>query len=144
MYMTASQFAGSKMGKTVGNEVAKRILKKSISNKAKTQMVTRGTMGIISVAVTIGPDLTDCLRGRISKNQLAKNSIVAGTGMAVGAAIGGPVGSVVGGSVASMVASKVMDNFMENDDVKMIKIAKEEFIETVMLNALSEENSTAF
>lgn len=139
MYMTASQFAGSKMGKTVGNEVAKRILKKSISNKAKTQMVTRGTMGIISVAVTIGPDLTDCLRGRISKNQLAKNSIVAGTGMAVGAAIGGPVGSVVGGSVASMVASKVMDNFMENDDVKMIKIAKEEFIETVMLNALSEE-----
>lgn len=59
--------------------------------------------------------------------------------MAVGAAIGGPVGSVVGGSVASMVASKVMDNFMENDDVKMIRIAKEEFIETVMLNALSEE-----
>lgn len=121
-----------------------------MTNKAKTQAVTKGTMGVITVVITIGPDLTDCLRGRMSMKQLVKNTVSTGIGMASGAALGSAVGSVipgignavgavVGGSVGAISARKALDNFIEDDAVEMISIAKEEFIETVMMSGLSEE-----
>lgn len=150
IYMVSSQFAGSKMGKAAGNLFAKTFVKKHMANKAKTKAVTKGTMGIITVAITVGPDLTDCLRGRLSMEQLLKNTLSTGAGMASGAMIGNAVGSVVpgvgnvigsvvGGSIGAISARKLMDNFIEDDAVKMIRVAKEEFIETVMMSSLSEE-----
>jgi len=150
IYMVSSQFAGSQMGKATGNLLAKTFVKKQMSTKAKTRAVTKGTMGIITVAITVGPDLTDCLRGRLSMKQLVKNTVSTGVGMASGALAGGAVGSivpvvgsaigaVVGGSIGAISAKKIMDNFIEDDAIEMIRIAKEEFIETIMMSSLSEE-----
>ncbi len=150
IYMVSSQFAGSQIGKTAGDLYANTIVKKQLTNKAKTQAVTKGTMGVITVVITIGPDLTDCLRGRMSMKQLVKNTVSTGIGMASGTALGSAVGSVipgignavgavVGGSVGAISARKALDNFIEDDAVEMISIAKEEFIETVMMSGLSEE-----
>lgn len=150
IYMVSSQFAGSQIGKRAGNIYANNFVKKQLTNKAKTQAVTKGTMGVITVIITVGPDLTDCLRGRMSMKQLVKNTVSTGVGMASGAALGSAIGSVVpgignaigavvGGSVGGISAAKVLDNFIEDDVVEMISIAKEEFIETVMMSGLSKE-----
>lgn len=150
IYMVSSQFAGSQMGKATGNLLAKKILKKQLSNKARTQAVTKGTMGVITVAITVGPDLTDCLRGRMSMQQLVKNTVSTGVGMASGAAagaalgsavpvVGSAVGAVVGGAIGSIGTRKFMDKFIEDDAVAMIRFAKEEFIEAVIMSSLSEE-----
>lgn len=150
IYMVSSQFAGSQMGRAVGDMYVKKFAKKQMTNKLKTEAVKKGTMGVITVAITVGPDLTDCLRGRMSMKQLVKNTVSTGVGMASGAAVGSAVGSVVpgignaigavvGGSLGALSAKKVLDNFIEDDAVSMIRISKEEFIDTIMMSSLSQE-----
>lgn len=140
MYMIASQFAGSKMGKALGNQLFSG---GNLSNSVKTAKVTGLALGTVTAVVAFGPDVVSCLRGRISTQQLIKNSVVTGTGMATGAAVGGVIGSgipvvgtaigaVVGGTIGSLGAKKIMDQFVEDDAILMIRIAKEEFIETVL------------
>ena len=154
VYMVSSQFAGSKVGKKLGT----RLLGEAASKVKKTKVITSGTMTTITAVITVGPDIVDCLRGRISMNQLIKNTAITGGGMAGGAAagaafgsvvpgagtaIGAAVGSLIGGLGGSYVARKGLDRFIEDDAVKMIRIAKEEFIETVMMNGLSKEEFNA-
>lgn len=142
MYMVSSQFAGSNIGKSLGN---KMFSGSGISNATKTLNLTKATMGTLTVLVAVGPDIVNCIRGRISIHQLVKNSVVTGTGMVVGSVVGGmtsgPVGAAVGGMVGSAIgglgAKKIMDHFMEDDVIEMIRIAKEEFIETVLSISLN-------
>ena len=141
MYMLSSQFAGSKIGKSIGNQLFSG---KNLSTLEKTTRVTGLTLGVATVTITFGPDVFNCLRGRISTKQLVKNSVVTGTGMATGSLIGGAVGTatvpgvgtaigtMIGGAIGSIGAKKVMDRFVEDDAVAMIRIAKEEFIESVL------------
>lgn len=148
IYMISAQFAGSTIGKNIGAAVLKSA-GKSATTKEVASLVTKGTMGALMVAITVGPDLTDCLRGRISFGQLVKNSVAVGAGMAgmaVGATVGSivpgfgtAVGGVIGGIVGSMGGKKLMDNFIEDDAKKMLQIAREEFIETIMLSGLAKE-----
>lgn len=150
IYMVSSQFAGSQIGKNVGNLYASHIVKTEMTNKLKTQAVTKSAMGVVVVVITVGPDLADCLRGRISVNQLVKNTLSTGTGMVSGAllgnaagsfipGVGNAIGTLVGGTVGAITARKILDKFVEDDVISMIRKAKEEFIEAVMMNSLSEE-----
>ena len=58
-------------------------------------------------------------------------------GVAAGLA-GGPVGAMIGAVVGSMGVRKIMDYFIEDDNVKMFGILKEEYIDLVMIMTLSE------
>lgn len=145
VYCVASQFAGSAAGKYF-RKVAVSQIGKSVSKEALTGGVALG----LTAGIVVGPDIVDCLRGRISMNQLVKNTTVTGAGMAGGAAAGGAVGSfipvigtaigaVAGGIAGSFVAKKTLDAFVEDDAIQMISIAREEFIEVVIMSPLSQK-----
>lgn len=136
IYAISSQFSGSKMGKSL----ALKIWGGSRSTElAKMSKLTGGT---VVAAISYGPDTIDFLRGRISMNQLLKNVSVTTTGMLVGSVLGsslGPIGTVVGGAVGSYTSKKLLDQFSEDDSKKMIRIAKEEFINIVISMPLSQD-----
>ncbi|UXR38090.1 hypothetical protein MUA41_01070 [Staphylococcus simulans] len=150
-YMIASQFAGSHIGQKIGQKaIMAGFSKKFItpSNKNATRFMTGTTLTVISVGVTVGPDVYNLIRGRISSKQLIKNTVTTGIGgvsdMAVGSAVGSivpVVGTFVGGMAGSvmgtMISKKVLDQFVEDDAVTMLRIAKEEFIENVILVGLT-------
>ncbi|HFI0236752.1 TPA: hypothetical protein ACGOVN_000531 [Streptococcus suis] len=133
----------------IGKILTKKIADQTVKNVA-ANTVARQAAGVISFGITIGPDVFDLLQGRISSQQLLKNSLVAGTGLLGGVAGGavagaflGPVGSfvgaVAGGTLAAVGSKVVLDNFIEDDRIEMFAILKEEFIDIVMAMALSEE-----
>lgn len=90
-----------------------------------------------------GPDLYNTLSGKISAGQLAKNSTITAGGIVGGyigtftpiPVAGGAIGSVIGGFVARCV----MDEFIEDDQVRMFRILKEEFIDAVSMAGLTKE-----
>ena len=94
-----------------------------------------------------GPDVYHTLSGKISLGQLAKNSTITAGGMAgakAGAAIGEfisipVVGGLIGGAIGGFVAKGIMDEFVEDDQIKMFRILKEEFIDAVSISGLTEE-----
>lgn len=95
----------------------------------------------LTIMVVVGPDLFRALSGRISKEQFFKNMVVAGGGMiggAVAGLAGGPIGAMVGAVAGGMGVKKIMDCFIEDDNVKMFGILKEEYIDLVMIMTLSE------
>lgn len=53
--------------------------------------------------------------------------------------VGTTFGTIVGGTAGSFISKKILDKFVEDDAVLMIMIAREEFIETVMVVGLSQE-----
>ena len=136
---------------TVSENLAKKI---STSSLAKTQIgkslglskVSGRTLvsGTVMTAVTFGPDICRALVGRISFRQLMKNSAIGASGIA-GATIGQTVipipivGAMVGGAVASFIAKKTLDGFIEDDAVEMFAILKEEFMDTVPLSYLNQD-----
>ncbi|WP_261987986.1 hypothetical protein [Streptococcus suis] len=142
---TAIYTASQQIGKILTKKIADQTVKNVAANT-----VARQAAGVISFGITIGPDVFDLLQGRISSQQLLKNSLVAGTGLLGGVAGGavagaflGPVGSfvgaVAGGTLAAVGSKVVLDNFIEDDRIEMFAILKEEFIDIVMAMALSEE-----
>lgn len=136
IYAFSSQFAGSKMGKSLAIKIWGGSSSKELAKMGK---VAGGT---VVAAISYGPDTIDFLRGRISMNQLVKNVSVTTTGMVVGSVLGsslGPIGAVVGGAVGTYTSKKILDQFSEDDSKKMIRIAKEEFIETVIPTPLSQD-----
>lgn len=148
MYMLSSQFAGSNLGKKVGQQLF------SGTGREITGKVTGASMGVLTAVVMVGPDAINCIRGRISMAQLVKNTLVSTAGVGIGFAVGGAiglivpvagvaigsaVGSVVGGAIGSSGAKKILDHFVEDDAIEMIRIAKEEFIETVLSAALKSD-----
>ncbi|HFR3248279.1 TPA: hypothetical protein ACHU59_000485 [Streptococcus suis] len=133
----------------IGKILTKKIADQTVKNVA-ANTVARQAAGVISFGITVGPDVFDLLQGRISSQQLLKNSLVAGTGLLGGVAGGavagaflGPVGSfvgaVAGGTLAAVGSMVVLDNYIEDDRIEMFAILKEEFIDIVMAMALSEE-----
>jgi len=129
IYAFSSQFAGSKMGKSLAVKFLGR------SGSQELSQIGKVAGGTVIAAISYGPDTIDFLRGRISMNQLVKNVGVTTTGMLVGSVLGsslGPIGAVVGGAVGSYASKKILDQFSEDDSKKMIRIAKEEFIDTVI------------
>lgn len=106
-------------------------------------------LGGARYAILFGPDICRALVGRISLQQLFKNSCVIVAGMAgaeigaiAGAKIGatfGVVGAVVGGMIGSAVAKKTLDNFIEDDAKEMYQILKEEFLDVVMIAGLNQK-----
>ena len=98
--------------------------------------------GTVIGIVTIGPDVVRALRGRISKQQLVKNTTVGATALA-GASIGQALipipiaGAMIGATVSGWVAKKTLDNFVEDDNTLMFQIFKEEFLDCAMQSRLS-------
>lgn len=132
IYTVSSQFGGSNLAK-------------SIFKGVKADKITQRTAIGVTAAITIGPDVVDCLRGRISMQQLVKNTAVTAAGDASGAATGAMLGSfipgagtVIGGMIGGAVGS-IADKFTEDDSVKMIRIAKEEFIDLVIFCPLKQD-----
>lgn len=128
IYTVSSQFGGSNLAK-------------SIFKGATSENIAKGTVIGVTAAITIGPDVIECLRGRISMQQLVKNTAVTAAGAATGAAIGSIVpgiGTVIGGMVGTMAAKAIADKFTEDDSVRMIRIAKEEFIDLVIFCPLKQ------
>ncbi|WP_317301515.1 hypothetical protein [Ligilactobacillus animalis] len=132
IYTVSSQFGGSNLAK-------------SIFKGVKADKITQRTAIGVTAAITNGPDVVDCLRGRISMQQLVKNTAVTAAGAASGAATGAMLGSfipgagtVIGGMIGGAVGS-IADKFTEDDSVKMIRIAKEEFIDLVIFCPLKQD-----
>ena len=98
--------------------------------------------GTVIGIVTFGPDVVRALRGRISKQQLVKNTTVGATALA-GASIGQALipipiaGAMIGATVSGWVAKKTLDNFVEDDNTLMFQIFKEEFLDCAMQSRLS-------
>lgn len=151
-YMLSSQFAGSKIGQKIGNSIYKKLNPiGKVNNLERTKMMTKGTSFMITAAVTVGPDLYKCLSGKISSKQLIKNTTsatiggIAGAqaGLALGSVVpvvGSLVGSIVGGTIGAVGSKMIMDKFVEDDAVQMLRIAKEEFINTVLLAGLTKQD----
>lgn len=140
-YMLSAQFGASKLGQSIATSMYKAT-GKTVPEQIAKSTITKGTMITITAAVTVGPDLVRALRGRISWGQLVKNTSVTGAGMAAGMALGSfipVVGTVLGGIGGAYVAKKVVDSIREDDAVQMIQIAKEEFIDTVMMAGFTTE-----
>ena len=153
-FMIASQFAGSQMGKKLGKTLINtKVVNKFVKNSSRnaTKMITGGTLVAINIGVTFGPDVYDVLNGRISQKQLVKNAVATGAGslggLAGGAAFGSAffpgvgtvIGATIGGTISTIIAKKVLDNFVEDDAVQMLKIAKEEFIENVIMSGVNKD-----
>lgn len=129
IYTVSSQFGGSNLAK-------------SIFKGATSEGIAKGTAIGVTAAISIGPDVIDCLRGRISMQQLVKNTAVTAAGAATGAAIGSVVpgiGTIIGGMVGTMAAKAIADKFSEDDSIRMIRIAKEEFIDLVIFCPLKQD-----
>lgn len=135
-YMLSSQFVRSPLGNTIAKSLYGEIGKKS------TNAMLKGSMLTITTIITVGPDLTRALRGRISWGQLIKNTAVTGGGIAAGMALGSfvpIVGTVAGGVFGGFIAKKIADTFLEDDAILMLQIAKEEFIDTILMSGLTKE-----
>ena len=125
-------------------------IEKVIGKKLGAELVAKRALPIVTFALIISPDLFDALVGRISSEQLLKNVVVAGGGMAAGAgagAIGGMFGGVAGaiagaifGGLAGGIGVKaIADQFIVDDRVEMFAQLKEEFIDIIIVVALSED-----
>ena len=130
MYTVASQFA-SKKGVTefVGKKVAK-------------EAVASGVLKTLTVVTVVGPDVTKCLVGKISPQQLTKNLASTGAGMVIGGWLGSVVpvvGTVAGAAAGSIVAKKVMDKITPDDNIIMSRVLREEFIDIFLYTPLSNE-----
>ncbi|WP_261806458.1 hypothetical protein [Lapidilactobacillus luobeiensis] len=149
IYMTASQFSGSQMGKGLAKS-----LSNGLGRKVGTETIAKGTMIAVTAAITVGPDVIDYFKGQISMQQLVKNTLVTGAGAVGGAAIGSvlgtmiapgigsTIGAMIGGSLTAMGTKKILDHFSEDDAVLMIRITKEEFIAIVLTQNLSTSEFT--
>ncbi|MDR3241572.1 MAG: hypothetical protein LBT37_05320 [Lactobacillaceae bacterium] len=129
-------------------KIATARLAQTASTKILAETVAKRAGLVISFGIVIGPSVFDTLTGRISSQQLLKNTGIAiggiAGGMAGGAAIGSVIpvagtviGAVAGGIVASVASKKILDKFIEDDRVEMFGQFKEEYIDVVMAINLS-------
>ena len=122
------------------------LAKSSIGKSLKLDAVNGKKLigGTVMLAFTFGPDICRALVGRISLQQLFKNSCIGAAGL-VGASIGQAVipipvvGGIIGGAVGGFIAKKTLDNFIEDDAKEMYQILKEEFLDVVMIAGLNKE-----
>lgn len=140
----------------INNPIAKisNTLAEKISRSTLAKTCVGETMGLRTITgraiisgtvigiVTFGPDVVRALRGRISKQQLFKNTTVGATAL-VGASIGQALlpipglGAIAGAGVSGWIAKKTLDRFVEDDNVLMFQVFKEEFLDCAMQSRLS-------
>lgn len=128
-YAGSQQFAKTKLGLAIGKQLGK-----------STSEIARYSSGVITIGIVYGPSIADCMRGRISVNQLIKNSTI-GSASLVGGAIGssvGPVGAVIGGMVGGFVGKKIVDTMIEDDALESYELFKEEFLDYMYSARLSQ------
>lgn len=144
MYALSSQIGGSD---TLKKMINKQLVKHG-RDEIKHEVIASKTMGVLTIVVTEGPDVVNCLMGKISMKQLIKNSVANIGGVFGGAAVGSlagsivpGIGNVVGGAIGGIAgyaeSKKVMDKFVEDDAVTMTKILKEEFINVILYSPLN-------
>lgn len=154
IYAGSQQFA-----KVFTQQIAQRT-----GQKLAADAVAKNAGLAISFGVILVPNIFNTLVGRISSQQLLKNTVVAGggflagvassagagaalgsiapgAGTAVGAVVGATAG-VIGGIAGSTATKKIMDRFIEDDRVEMFAILKEEYLDVVMSISLSQEEFT--
>lgn len=154
-------YAGShQFAKMFAQQIAERTGKKIMADS-----VAKNASLAISFGIVLVPNLFDTLRGRISSQQLLKNTVVAGGGFAAGvlssagagAALGsvapgagtvvgavvGATAGIVGGIAGATIAKKIMDQFIEDDRKEMFAQLKEEYLDVIMSISLSENEFEA-
>ncbi|UUX34868.1 bacteriocin class II family protein [Fundicoccus culcitae] len=148
-----------------GSQQISKVLTMKMANyfgkKIMAESVAKGSSLVLSFGIVIGPSIFDKLSGRISSQQLLKNTVVASAGLAsgigasaltgmaigsgllpglgtvVGTSIGAATG-IIGGVAGTLVTQSVLDKFMDDDRVEMFAILKEEFIDVTMSMSLTE------
>lgn len=108
------------------------------AGKFEAKMVN-GTIAMATVA--FGPDVIRNLQGKISTDQLLKNSAVTASGIAAGlfCPVGGPIASIVASMATSFVVKNILDDYIEDDVQKMFRVLKLQFLDNVMALGLSDE-----
>jgi hypothetical protein len=110
---------------------------KKLGLKQETENISKYVGGTLTVAISFGPAVVDALRGRISTEQLIKNSVKAAVSLAVGS-LSGPAGLLTA-PIAGYFTKKVLDVFVEDDAKEMYQVFKEEFLDVVMASGLTHE-----
>ncbi|WP_163100188.1 N-acetylmuramoyl-L-alanine amidase family protein [Peribacillus alkalitolerans] len=132
--------------------------------KIMAETVAKRSGMVISFGIIMVPNIFDSLVGRISNQQLLKNTLVAGGGFLAGVGAsagagallgsvvpgaGNVVGTVVGvvagvaGGIAGTVGSKkILDHFIQDDRIEMFAQLKEEYIDIVMSISLTDAEFT--
>ncbi|MBT9787888.1 hypothetical protein GPK90_00695 [Clostridium sp. MCC344] len=95
----------------------------------------------VSVATYFGPDVYRAMSGKISTDQLTKNTLITAGGIVGGALLEGisVAGGIIGVAAGRWVVQTVMDQFIEDDKVKMFRILKEEYLDTISIAGLTAE-----
>ncbi|MDT2600944.1 hypothetical protein P7D85_14250 [Enterococcus hulanensis] len=136
--MAISTTIGS-TAKVAGRISATRLAKKSaegakIKGLAEISQKTARNVGKIAtvstLAITVVPDLTNAINGKVSKQQLAKTLITTGVGL-VGGAAGAGVGSIPMAIAATELTSQLYDKYVKDDVLVNYQIFKEVFIDLV-------------
>ena len=148
-----SEEAIQKSLSTFGNVLIQGGIKAAIIGQLKREefQIDQTLLDGAMFAIQFGPDICRALVGRISPQQLFKNSCVTAAGIA-GAEIGGTIGeiiggetigktigTIVGGMIGTAAAKKTLDNFIEDDAKEMYQILKEEFLDVVMIAGLNQK-----
>ncbi|MEH7154707.1 hypothetical protein [Neobacillus drentensis] len=132
--------------------------------KIMAETVAKHSGMVISFGIVMVPNIFNSLTGRISSQQLLKNTLVAGGGFlaAIGASAGagallgskipgagkvvgtvvGAVAGVAGGIAGTIGSKKVLDHFIQDDRIEMFAQLKEEFIDIVMSISLTDAEFT--
>lgn len=132
--------------------------------KIMAETVAKRSGMVISFGIVMAPNVFNSLTGRISSQQLLKNTLVAGGGFlaAVGASAGagallgsvipgagnvvgtvvGAVAGVAGGIAGTVGSKKVLDHFIQDDRIEMFAQLKEEYIDIVMSISLTDAEFT--
>lgn len=133
----------------ISNNIANKISSSDLANTSighalglpsVTERLVLSGIGI--TLMMFGPDICRALSGKISTQQLVKNSVISASALA-GCHIGQALipipilGSVIGGAVGGFVAKNILDQFVEDDAIEMFQILKEEFIDIVMQSYLT-------
>lgn len=131
--MVVSTTIGS-TAKIAGRIKATQLAKQKLKGKAEISQKAARNVGKIAtvstLAITVVPDLTNAINGKVSKQQLAKTLITTGAGIAGGAA-GAGVGSIPMAIVATELTSQLYDKYVKDDVLVNYQIFKEVFIDLV-------------
>lgn len=131
------------------SKLAKSTVGEALDLDTMTSQKLLGTT--ISVAITFGPDVCRFAQGKISQNQLLKNTVVTGAGIATSSVAANVllgmglesvfvgVGGMLAGGLASFVVKNMLDQYVEDDARTMFRFLKEEYLDVVMQIYLTED-----
>lgn len=160
LVMGTIAYAGSQqiakiMTARIASQTGKKIMAETVAKRSGM---------VISFGIVMVPNIFNSLTGRISSQQLLKNTLVAGGGFlaAVGASAGvgvllgtvvpgagnvvgavvGATAGVVGGIAGTVGSKKILDNFIQDDRIEMFAQLKEEYIDILMSISLTDAEFT--